>query len=314
MKEQVFNLFYFAKAGFIEEIGVVAHQIDGTDAAKGALLQSLVETDYKICQRFPVPRRSNPSGTALPMSVESYIALERLGRHPELFKEIFAQFNAGANPLCCITPIVDGKPQIDVITDHSPMTLSKHQGHPKLGERVMRDYLEDYITREGFNLPSLINDDYFRAIKVLFNHKHYVSCMKLIASFIDTMAFLEYGDIQGNFILWLEDFADLTRLNITASQLWELRNSILHMSNLDSRKVLTGKERRIGFCIATRGSVSQVDPSIQYFNLLDLIDVLKDALSKWIQSINTDRDKFPLFIERYDTIISDAGQATVRRP
>jgi hypothetical protein len=302
MKEQVFNLFYFEKAGFIQEIGVVAHQIDGTDAEKGALLQSLVETDYKICQRFTVPRR------------KSYRGLNRLGRHRELFDEIFAQFNAGTNPLCCITPIVDGKPKIELITDHSPMTLSKHQGHPKLGESVMRDYLEDYFTSEGCNLPALINDDYFRAIKLLFNHKHYVSCMKLIASFIDTMAFLEYGDIQGNFILWLEKFADLTRLNITASQLWELRNSILHMSNLDSRKVLTGKERRIGFCIGTKGSVSPDDPFMQFFNLLDLIDVLKDALSKWIQSINTDRDKFPLFIERYDTIISDARQAIGRKP
>ena len=303
MKEQVFNLFYFVKAGFIEEIGVVARLLDGTDAEKAALLQSLVETDYKICQRFPVPRRRNSPRTALPMSVDSYRALERLGRHRELFDEIFAQCDAGPNPLCCITPIVDGKPKIELIGDHSPMTLSKYRAHPNLGEGVMRDYLEDYFTPEGFKLPALINDDYFRAIKLLFNHKHYVSCMKLIASFIDTMAFLEYGDSQGNFILWLEDFADLTRLNITASQLWELRNSILHMSNLDSRKVLTGKERRIGFCIATRGTVSQDDPSIQYFNLLDLIDVLKDALSKWIQSINADRDKFPLFIERYDTTI-----------
>ena len=306
MKEQVFNLFYFVKAGFIEEIGVVAHQLDGTDAEKGALLQSLVETDYKICQRFPMPRRRNSPRTALPMSVESYRALERLGRHQEVFDEIFAQYDARTNPLCCITPIVDGKPKIELITDHSPTTLSKHRAHPKLGEPVMRDYLEDYFTPDGIKLPALINDDYFRAIKLLFNHKHYVSCMKLIASFIDTMAFLEYGDRQGNFILWLEDFADLTRLNITASQLWELRNSILHMSNLDSRKVLTGKERRISFCVATKGVVSQDDPSMQYFNLLDLIDVLKDALSKWIQSINADREKFPLFIERYDTIVSDA--------
>ena len=50
MKEQVFNLFYFVNDGLMEEIGVVAHQIDGTDAQKGALLQSLVETDYKICR------------------------------------------------------------------------------------------------------------------------------------------------------------------------------------------------------------------------------------------------------------------------
>ncbi len=248
------------------------------------------------------------------MSVESYTALTRLGRHLELFEEIFAQFDGGANPVCCITPIIDGKPKIDIITDHSPLILGKHQGHPKIREGVMSDYLEDYMTAGGFNLPALINDDYFDAIKVLFNHRHYVSCMKLIASFIDTMAFLEYGDANGNFVSWLDEFADLTPLQITASQLWELRNSILHMSNLDSRKVLTGKEKRIGFCIATRGSISQGDTSIQVFNLLDLIDVLGDALSKWIQSMNYDRDKFPVFIERYDRIISDARQEMIRKP
>ena len=216
------------------------------ESAQTILLQSLVETDYKKCQRFRVHRGTILSGVELPMSVDSYVALTRLGRHLELFEEIFAQFDAGANPMCCITPIVDGKPKIDITTDHSPLILSKHQGHLKTGEGVMSDYLEDYMTIDGFNLPALINDDYFSAIKVLFNHKHYVSCMKLVVSFIDTMAFLEYGDTRGNFISWLKEFADLARLKITASQLWELRNSILHMSNLDSRKVLTGKEKRIG--------------------------------------------------------------------
>lgn len=314
MKEQVFNLFYFAKAGFIEELGVVAHELRGTDEEKGALLQSLVETDYKNCQRFHVTRRKNLSGTERPMSVESYMALTRLGRHLELFEEIFAYFDAGANPMCCITPIVDGTPEVDIITDHSPLIFSKHQGHPNIGEGVMADYLEDYRMPEGFDLPALINDDYFGAIKVLFNHGHYVSCMKLIASFIDTIAFLEYGDTKGNFISWLDEFADLTGLKITAPQLWELRNSILHMSNLDSRKVLTGKEKRIGFCIATRGTVSQGDASIQFFNLLDLIDVLWNALSKWIKSMNADQDKFPVFIERYDRIVADARQARTHKP
>jgi hypothetical protein len=234
--------------------------------------------------------------------------------HSELFEEIFEQFNAGSNPMCCVTPIVDGKPKVDMITDHSPLILSNPQGHPTIGEGIMSDYLEDYMTQEGFNLPALINDDYFDAIKVLFNNRHYVSCMKLIASFIDTMAFLEYGDTKGNFISWLDEFADLTRLKITASQLWELRNSILHMSNLDSRKVLAGREKRIGFYVATRGSDVEGDTSIQFFNLLDLIDVLGDALSKWIQSMNADRDKFTVFIERYDRIISDARQAMIRKP
>jgi len=289
---------------FLEEIGVAIHNLDGTDEEKLALLRSSVEMDYRSCQRFLPPQKNGLSSIAPRITRNAYFSMMRLGRHMELFEEIFEQFHASANPICCITQVVDGKPKIDITTNLSPLTLSED-----LGEGKMNDWLEDYMTPEGFDLPALINDDYFVAIKVLFNNKHYVSCMKLIASFIDTMAFLEYGDIKDNFVLWLNQFADLARLRITASQLWELRNSILHMSNLDSRKVLTGKEKRIGFCIRRKGTVSQGGTSIQYFNLLDLIDVLGDALSKWIQSMNTDRDKFLLFVERYDRIISDARQA-----
>lgn len=39
----------------------------------------------------------------------------------------------------------------------------------------MSDYLEDYMTPDGFDLPALMNDDYFEAIRILFNHGHYVS-------------------------------------------------------------------------------------------------------------------------------------------
>ena len=62
--------------------------------------------------------------------------------------------------------------------------------------------------------------------------------MKLIASFIDTMAFLEYGDVPGNFVRWLDTYAKIPSLGIKSAQLWELRNSLVHMSNLDSQKVL----------------------------------------------------------------------------
>ena len=53
MKELVFNLFYFANAGIIEELGAATHEADGSDEQKLTLLQSLVDTDYKLLnQRF----------------------------------------------------------------------------------------------------------------------------------------------------------------------------------------------------------------------------------------------------------------------
>lgn len=311
MKETVYNLFYFANDGIIIDLGAVAHELDGTDDEKSATLLSLVETDHKNCQHFHIPLNMIKSGKGRGLPVDSYNALARLGRHLELFEDIFSYFRANKNPLCCITPIVDGNPAIDIITVHSPFLYSKYQGHLKNDKGIMRDYLEDYMTPEGFDLPTLLNNDYFLAIKLLYNHGHYVSCMKLIASCIDTLAFLEYGDISGSFVLWLKEFADLTHLKITAPQLWELRNSILHMSNLDSRKVLTGKERRIGFFVATKGTAAKDVKDIQYFNLIDLIYVLRDAISKWINHLNNHPNKFNLFIERYDTLISDERKALI---
>jgi hypothetical protein len=75
------------------------------------------------------------------------------------------------------------------------------------------------------------------------------------------------------------------------------------MSNLDSRKVLAGKEKRISFSVAPRGQVSKPSAEIHYFNLLDLIDVLWKAVSNWIRSLNDEPDKFPVFIERYDRVV-----------
>ena len=313
MREQVFNLFYFARADVIEELGVVVHEAEGTDEQKVTFLQALVNTDYKTCRRFPVPHRNSSSGPRVPMSVQSYNALLRLGRDLELFEEIFDDLNASANPLYCVTGIVAGKPKIDVVVPSQPgFKFLRHLEPPEIGG-FMSDYLEDYLTPAGLDLPALINDDYFTAIRLCFNHRQYVSCMKLIASFIDTMAFLEYGDTKDSFIRWLDAFADLQRLGVSARQLWEFRNSILHMSNLDSRKVLAGKEARISFCVAPKGSVSKEDPETQYFNLPDLIEVLWEALSKWFQFMNTSREHFPTFIERYDRVVSDARMAVTRK-
>ena len=107
----------------------------------------------------------------------------------------------------------------------------------------MIDYLTKYSTEDGFDLPRLLNDDFFVAIRLLFNNRCYVSAANLLMSFIDSIAFVEYGDCTGgsNFCRWLESYVDLQSIGITAEEIWEHRNSLVHMTNLDSRKVLSGK-------------------------------------------------------------------------
>ncbi|NQZ79966.1 MAG: hypothetical protein HRT52_03005 [Colwellia sp.] len=309
MHEEIYNFFYYVEDNEIIQLGYAKHLIAGTDDDKSNHLKSSVDTDSKKAVKLSPPKKYfNQSGK---FTLQHFMALSRQGKVLEVFEGILSKLGASKNPLCCTTAIVNGQPEIDISTSLGPLYLSKHQGHPKLGGGVMSDYLEDYMKPEGFDMPALIHDDYFEAIKLLFNKGHYVSCMKLLASSIDTISFLEYGDVHGNFIKWLNNYSNLASIEITPSQLWELRNSILHMSNLDSRKVLQGKEKRISFCVAKSGFVPEADFENSYFNLIDLINVIANGLSNWISSFNESPDKFTVFIERYDRILSDARHAVL---
>lgn len=305
MKERIFNLFYYVNDNAIYELGFVVYLIAGTDAEKSLFLKNSVVSDFEKAERCSLPERYCNIAIDGRLALQYFMALTRQGRAHEVFEDIFSKSGADTEPLCCITAIADGKPEIDISTPLAPLYLSEYQEHPKIGGGVMSDYLEDYLTPNGFDMPSLVNNDYFEAIKLLFNNGHYVSCMKLLVSFIDTIAFLEFGDTRNNFLKWLDEYADLDTLGVSSAQLWELRNSILHMTNLDSRQVLNGKQKRISFCVAKPGFAPEEDFETKYFNLLDLINVVANALSKWIALFNANPDKFTTFIERYDRVISD---------
>ncbi|MGZ5052811.1 MAG: hypothetical protein ACXWF8_10675 [Methylobacter sp.] len=308
MIENIFNLFIYTDGDTIEQLGVVVHDVKGNDKEKIAFLRDAVNSDHKLANRFAVKSCLYGASDGV-FKYSTYVALTRAGRNFEVFKEIFSAYGASEFPLCCVTPIVNGKPEIDVTINSNILYLSEFEDHPKIGGGRMADYLELYTTPDGFDMPKLLHDDYFDAIKLLFNGRYYVSCMKLIVSFIDTISFIEFGDIQDGFIKWLKSYSSINSLGITESQLWELRNSILHMSNLDSRKVLSGKEKRISFCVASSGYTPDSDLNIQYFNLKDLIDEIAQSLSRWIGTYNENPDKMILFIERYDRIISDSRHA-----
>lgn len=308
MNEKIFNLFLYINGEIIDQLGVVVHELNGTDEEKMDFLRNAVKSDYKVADRAVVKSCSYGTSDSV-FKYSSYFAMARLGRNIEVFEEIFSIHGASESPLYCVTSIVNGKPDIDITSNHDPLYLGGYGNHLKIGGGCMEDYLESYITPDGFDMPKLMNDDYFDAIKLLFNNQHYVSCMKLIVSFIDTISFIEFGDVEGNFIEWLKSYSSIDRVGITENQLWELRNSILHMSNLDSRRVLSGKVKRISFCVAPTGYVPSSDSDTQYFNLKDLIDAMVQSLSNWIKSYNENTEKWTMFIERYDRVISDSRYA-----
>jgi hypothetical protein len=296
--ERIFNIFIFFDDGTASEFGMRHCRHDGSDAEKMAFLQSIVFEEYSKARRFLL-RRTFTSA--------QWLSQQRLGMDLGLFEEGFSHFNAPKAPIVCLTAIVDGLPQIDLSTDLSPFWGEK------IGKELpgdIEDWLIKYTEGNVFRFDKLIRDDYFIAIRTLFNIRHIASASKLLMSCIDTMAFVEYGDADKNFVRWIDSYVDITSVGITSAELWEFRNSIVHMTNIASRKVLAGKIAAIMPYIGSDDMASKMAPmKFKPFNIYNLILAINMGVGRWAETYNADREKFLIFIERYDTIISDSRLA-----
>jgi len=170
------------------------------------------------------------------------------------------------------------------------------------------DYFSKYFKQDGIDIPSLLNDDFIQPIRLLFQNGHYVSAAKLLFSFIDSIAYIEFGDSESvPFTAWLDTYTDLSALGISSTELWEQRNSLLHMSNLDSRKVTAGKVKRLVFYVGQLPTtVALPEDHAKYYNLSHFLQAVITGCQGWLQSYNTHKNKFPTFVERYDLITSDS--------
>ena len=169
------------------------------------------------------------------------------------------------------------------------------------------DYVPKYLTDAGFDLPRLLDDDFFQAICLLFNHKYYVSATKLLMTFIDTVGFVDFGDTGENtFVKWLDVYADLTPVGVTATELWEHRNSLLHITSPDSRRVLAGRVKRLTSYVGNPpNDFPTEDKDTKFYNFFGLLLAVEAASSRWADSYNKNRRKLEQFLDRYDLILSD---------
>ncbi len=119
-KEKTFNLFLFVDGDVIGQLGACRHDLEGSDQQKLSFLQARVEADLAAATRFSLPDNYKlvlPDGTTTSgLRYQSYLQLSQMGKHIELFEEIFVHFEAPDNPLMCITPVVDGKLGFDAVT------------------------------------------------------------------------------------------------------------------------------------------------------------------------------------------------------
>lgn len=290
----------------ISQVGGVCHEIEGTDEEKISFLKSRVFIDFDKAEKFPIPAKIITTYKGLKQNSIDYNTFRDLSYKGEalmIFEDVFFKYNANKNPLVVVTPVKNGKIQID---GEEKIKLPEKEFSGKLEIEKHDNWLVGYLDEKGLYLDQLINDDFFEAIRILYNHNQYVSAMKLLMICIDTMSYLEFGDVPGNFQKWINSYTNLSDLNITANELWEFRNSILHMTNLDSRKVNQKKEKRLLFYVAhPKTDYQNENDEGKYFKFMDLLNCIARGISNWGETYNLEKSKFDDFVARYDRIISD---------
>ncbi len=179
----------------------------------------------------------------------------------------------------------------------------------------MEDYLNTYFKKDGLDIAQLIHDDFFQAIKLCYNNELYVSSVKLIMSFIDSISFVVYSESSGLvFKKWLDEYCVIEEIGITSSELWEHRNAILHITSLDSFKVKQGKVKRL---IAFTGGkiperiLKQVESETKYFEIMTLLKCLQKGVEEILVRLNARTLDLEKFLNNYDLIVSDCRNLKV---
>lgn len=309
--ETIFNLYFYVSEDIISEVGAVVHRHSGSDDEKLLYLQQNVQHDFGKVKKFEVPPRFKikvNGDIKNGIDFTSYRNLCNEGYGLSIFEKAFQFFSGPPDPLVVVTPVENGIVKVEGIEKIKIATTSAPAFFHIDKQKV---WYQDYIDNEGFHFDNLINDDFIEAARILFNAKHYVSSMKLLMICIDTVSYLEFGDVQKNFQIWLDTYVDLDKLDISSEELWEFRNSLLHMTNLDSRKVTGGKVKRLVFYVS--GASARLPKEIDQgktFGFKEMLDTLASGISKWALSYNLEKEKFKTFLSRYDRIISDKRMTT----
>ncbi len=284
MKKPLVNIFFYGDGTHIHAIGWRTYERTGTYEELTSFLQSRVQPDHPDAQREDL---------AMPILWRDFEVMDRL--HP-FVNELVEKGIVGEDAVYCATRIVNDEVCADETRDES-------------SDSATPDYLLMYMTDGGFDFPQLIQDDYFEAIHLLRSSGKHISCLKLVFSMIDTLGYVEYGPKRNDcFARWLDDYCDLARVGVTSDELWQLRNSLIHMTNLDSRKVRSGRTHRLlpRFTHADRDVPLFVDGMKVLHVARFVMAVLPAGIENWLRSYNRDPKKFAEFVERYDTIVSEA--------
>lgn len=169
------------------------------------------------------------------------------------------------------------------------------------------EHLKKYWKEGGFDLGELLHDDFLIAIKKLYSERHFTSALKLLVCFVDTLAYLGTGVSSGaSFKKWLLDYVDLNTVGITPDELWEHRNALLHMTNIESRKVVRGSVKElVPFIGKVSETVSLDQGTYKVYSQQELHVQISHGVARFVESLNEHRDQFAPFLIRYERTLSD---------
>ncbi len=280
--ETAINIFLFGDEEEINAWGYCLYEVSGTDDEIVATLSARVETDHPHSVRTPL---------SAPLA-----AIEAFGlmRTEQIQRQVIDFLSLPDNTPYVITPIISGVPR-DSETLHT------------IGSKAVPDFLKIYMTESGLDMNRLLDDDFLDAIRLLWNDKRYISALKLIFPYIDTLAFLEFGEGKSYFVEWLDTYCDMRYLGVTSSELWQLRNSVVHMTNTISKRVAAGRENQLNVLITHPDvDVPEFSDGMKSLHLSRLLlRVLPNGLKEWADSYRGDSIRQYELILRYDTILSD---------
>lgn len=165
-------------------------------------------------------------------------------------------------------------------------------------------YEDKYVKDGYFDITAMINDDFIIAMKILWNARQYNSFLKLLLCFIDTMSFVSTGSSSpGSFKGWLKKYVDLSAVGITEDELWEHRNSLLHLSTHESIKVKQGKVVKI---VPYSGQLEPVPESgLKYYSSYSLMMEVFQGIGRYLESMSENEKMKEIFCELYPNTISD---------
>jgi len=146
-------------------------------------------------------------------------------------------------------------------------------------------------------------DSQIESIAVLYMKGLYVQSAMLLYASIDQMAWLSVkGESEPrDFKNWIDRYFDkdkLSEIGVSADELWEARNSLLHMSTSESRKIKKqsyekeGVIRKIYYMAGYKCNDSERIDSVMV-DLFKLCEGFFWGANKFVEEVRNDREAFP---------------------